>query len=128
MVAKLKILVVEDTPILQKAIQYILQNHFDIHIVGDGKQAIETPLDAYKAIVMDIGLPQINGIEATKLIRSKSNYGRVIPILAYTTHDNSVKSECLAAGMDMFLTKPAPATQLINTLWQLIETSSRYAC
>ena len=101
---KIEVLIVEDTLIAQIVMEDIIRNcGYDCKCVVSGEDAVSIA-EQYNLIFMDIGLPGIDGIEATRRIRSK---GVKIPILALTAHGTEkCKKECFTAGMDDFYKKP----------------------
>lgn len=112
----LKILIVEDNELNQKfaiAVVTKLGHSFDLAI--NGKQGLEKyHSKSYDLILMDIQMPEMNGIECTIAIRNQEKItGAHIPIIAVTAfameHD---KKNCMDAGMDDFLTKPYKPTEL----------------
>ncbi len=117
----LNMLVVEDTHSNQMVIQLLLsrQGH-NVYIANNGKEAVDfvkenkQPLDL---ILMDISMPQMDGITATKILRRD---GFTIPIIALTAHAlENDKERCLSAGMDSFLSKPIRKRDLNSTLCAL---------
>lgn len=103
------ILVVEDIAIQQKVVQFILDKLGCSYEFADtGQQAITLfKQNRYGLILMDIGLPDINGMEVTKKIRELENQHSHVPIVALTAnYDESYKPMCLAIGMDDFVIKP----------------------
>jgi CheY-like chemotaxis protein len=78
----------------------------------------------WDAVVMDNQMPELNGLEATRLIREleeKEHRGRT-PILAMTANtQKEVGDACLAAGMDAVLTKPAESSSLRTAMVRLLE-------
>jgi CheY-like chemotaxis protein len=102
------VLIVEDNEVLRKLFQTQLKV---LKLTGDeavnGQQAVEkVTSNNYGMILMDISMPVMDGIEATRLIRlfeQENKKGRV-PIIAVT--GISDRESCLAAGMDDFMTKP----------------------
>ncbi len=107
MSATITILVVEDVVIAQKIAKMILQDlGCQVDIARNGHEAIKmTEVRCYDLIFMDIGLPDINGIEVTEKIREK--HGGKIPIIALTANSNSYyQASCLKAGMNDFIEKP----------------------
>jgi len=74
-------------------------------IVANGKLVVEACLDNdFDAILMDIEMPELDGIQATRNIRS---FNQLIPIIAVTAYANEKnKDECTKAGMNAFLAKP----------------------
>jgi len=108
------ILLVEDNPVNQKMTSLMLSKAgYCVEVAGNGEEALElfkkSP-DGYDLILMDINMPKMDGLEATRQIRSlemKFTPKTRIPILALTANVlNDFKEKCLAAGMDDFLTKP----------------------
>lgn len=118
----LKILLVEDNMLNQKFAKVTLgkQGHI-IDIAENGKIAIEKfKTETYDLILMDIQMPILNGIEATKEIREiekKQEQAEPIKIIAITAFAlNNKREECLAAGMDNFLAKPFKPKELIRMI------------
>jgi len=74
----------------------------------------------YGAILMDMHMPKMDGIEATKIIRKKDGYSKV-PILAMTANAfQEDKIRCIAAGMNSFITKPVPPEELYSALLEAL--------
>lgn len=123
-IRSLKILLVEDNMLNQKFAKVTLtkQGHF-LDIAENGKVAIEKfKQETYDLILMDIQMPIMSGIEATKEIRRIEQEKKVEPIkiIAITAFalDNK-REECMAAGMDNFLAKPFKPNQLITMIDQI---------
>lgn len=109
MINTVSVLVVEDTTIMQKMAKIILTDlACKIDIAEDGKKALDMfKQNSYNIIFMDIGLPDINGVDVTKAIRNLENNQSHVPIIALTAnYDESYKPVCLNAGMDDFMLKP----------------------
>ena len=94
-------------------------------VYGNGKLLTEAFRSVqpgeYDAILMDVQMPEMNGLEATKAIRNSENpLGRTIPIVAMTANAFSEDVEqCLAAGMDAHVTKPIDIAALEKALNRL---------
>lgn len=117
----LSILYVEDNPVNQKLIQMMLANlGFDIDIAENGKDAVEMAShNYYNIIFMDIQMPEMDGIEATRKIVSNSGPRPII--IAITANLGEVdKPKCFEAGMNDFLHKPVQQEELKLALikWQ----------
>lgn len=115
-VRPLRILLAEDNEVNRRLAQRLLekQGHTVIMAV-DGAEAVAIfSREAPDLILMDMQMPQLDGIEATRAIReSEKIRGLHTPIIALTAHAMSSDREtCLAAGMDGFITKPIHAEDL----------------
>ena len=105
-----RVLVAEDHPINQQIIREVLeQAGAVVTLVGDGREAVTAVGDAcgkFDVVLMDIQMPTMDGLEATRLIRGECSAWR-LHIIAMTAHAMTEEKErCLAAGMDDHLTKP----------------------
>jgi two-component system, sensor histidine kinase and response regulator len=118
------ILLAEDNWVNQKLAVGILQNlGHSVAVASNGQQAVErAAVESFDLILMDVQMPVMDGLTATRLIRASSeNRSRATPIAAMTAHALAGDREmCLAAGMDEYLTKPirtADVAQLIGRLF-----------
>lgn len=103
----LKILLVEDEPIAQIIVQNIIEKAgYDLDIVNSTKQAfLLLKKNTYDLIFMDLGLPEVSGLDFTKEI--KKNFKLKTPIIAVTAFNtDSKKEECIKSGFYEFLEKP----------------------
>jgi CheY-like chemotaxis protein len=120
------ILLVEDNAINQKIIILSLKNHVrNIDIANNGKDALDKfGTTKYNLILMDIQMPVINGIAATKKIRElESTSNTQTPIIAITANALSGDKEaCLAAGMNDYISKPFQVEVLVNKMKVLLES------
>jgi CheY-like chemotaxis protein len=119
----LDILVAEDTPFNQKFIQRLLDrwNH-RATIVGNGKDALEAlKKQAFDVVLMDVQMPQLNGLETTRAIRVDEQETRHhIPIIAMTAHAiKGDRERCLEAGMDEYVSKPIDSEKLFDAIEKL---------
>lgn len=115
-----RVLVVEDERINQRVIGHFLrQMGLDATFVEDGLKAVEAATSApWDVVLMDLRLPGIDGVEATRRIRAHPGLGR-LPIFALTANaGTSDRAACLAAGMDDFFTKPIRREALAAALAQ----------
>ncbi len=116
-VAALRILAAEDNPTNQLVLTTVLATFgLDVDIVGDGRQAVEAwRSGAYDLVLMDIQMPVMDGVAATRAIRAaEAQEGRArTPIIALSANamTHQVK-EYLEAGMDMHVAKPIQLTRL----------------
>ncbi len=119
----LRILLVEDNVFNQKIAVGLLEN-YEIIIASNGIEALKAlRQEQFDLVLMDIQMPEMDGLEATKLIRdSKSSVlDHNIPIIAMTAHAmEGDKEECLKAGMNDYISKPIDPEKLINAINKLI--------
>ncbi len=120
-----RILLVEDNQVNQYVAQELLQEvGLDCDIAGNGVEAIESlksaPEDApYTVVLMDCQMPEMDGYETTRCIRSGviSEAYRKIPIIAMTANAmQGDKEKCFTAGMDAYLSKPLDTSAMLSTL------------
>ena len=117
-----RILVAEDNRTNQKLIQGLLRRlGCEVDIASDGREAVELhSLRPYAAILMDLQMPGMDGLEATGEIRRRASVGVQIPIIALTANALPEDHErCLQAGMNLFLTKPVSRDDLVRALGQV---------
>ena len=120
---KLQILLAEDNKVNQILATRILENlGHHVTVAENGKQAVDmVALHTYDLILMDMLMPEMAGLEATRLIRS-SEQTRHTPIIAITA--NATESDmqiCLEAGMDAFLSKPFKKEDLVSIIHKVLK-------
>jgi PAS domain S-box-containing protein len=111
-----RVLVAEDTVTNQMLIKRLLSRvGVDVVIVSDGQDAIDAGMNGdFDVILMDIQMPKMSGLEATKTLRDN---GLVTPIIALTAHAMKGDEEkCLKSGCNDYLSKPINVTKLMNVL------------
>jgi CheY-like chemotaxis protein len=110
------VLVVEDNPIVRRIAQLHLRRYaIDVHTAIDGIEAVEANhLHNYDLILMDVQLPRMNGLDATKRIRAREKLSgnRRVPIIAVTA--SAMRSSCIEAGMDDYVDKPADYDRILK--------------
>jgi CheY-like chemotaxis protein len=92
---------------------------YRVEIAADGRDALEMFVPGrFFAILMDMQMPEMDGLEATRQIRQReTTAGGRVPIIALTANVMAGDRErCLAAGMDDFLTKPFKKSELATKL------------
>jgi CheY-like chemotaxis protein len=105
----LDILLAEDHPVNQQVTRLMLAKlGYDLHVVSTGRDAVEAAqLRPYDLILMDVQMPEMDGLEASRCIRHLGNRIHQPRISAITTNFlQSDREACYAAGMDDFLPKP----------------------
>ena len=118
--APARILVVEDNPVNQKVVTAVLRKRgFSIDLANDGQEAIGKLKDAgggYDLVLMDVQMPVLDGLEATRIIRRDAQW-KDLPIIAMTAHAMTGDRErCLEAGMNGYISKPVHPAHLLTTV------------
>ena len=116
----LHILLAEDNVVNQKLATKILANWgHSIVVASSGKEAVEaSEKERFDLILMDIQMPDLDGFEATQIIREREkDGGGRLPIVAMTAHAmKGDKEKCLAAGMDDYVSKPINRDELFSVI------------
>ena len=116
-----RLLVVEDNPVNQAVARGILKAlGYAIDVATNGRQALNALKKRdYNLVFMDLQMPEMDGFEATRLIRSGEAgvLNPAVPIVAMTAHTRDIdRQNCLAAGMDDYLAKPFRPEQVAALL------------
>ncbi len=115
------LLYAEDDALIRENLLYILRDFFDeILIVNNGKEALEVYREKEpSAVLLDICMPEINGLEVAKQIRKADES---VPIIMLTGHsDRERLLEAVELKLEAYLVKPVDYTQLNKTLTRTIE-------
>ncbi|MFZ1814446.1 MAG: response regulator [Rhizobiaceae bacterium] len=121
------VLVAEDNGVNQILITRILeQSGLSYEVVSDGEMAVELcRTRSPRIVLMDISMPRLNGIDATRLIREQENGTRRVPIIAVTAHALEEDIErCMACGMDDFIAKPISPQKLLARIGEWLGRES----
>jgi len=111
-----RILIVEDTPALQElALHFLRRAGLSAELARNGRDGVEKAIDGeFDVILMDIQMPEMDGYQATQLLREKGYDKPIIAMTANATADD--QKRCLASGFDAFIPKPINKDGLYNTL------------
>ncbi len=116
----LNILLAEDNPINQKmAVNLLGKQGHHVVVAGNGRQTLEIyETGNFDLILMDVQMPEMNGLEATQAIREKEKETQGhIPIIAMTAHAmKGDREHCLEAGMDGYISKPIQVQELFKVI------------
>ena len=122
--SELNILVAEDNPVNQKMTLVMLERRgARVTVVSNGRQAVEaTRRERFDLILMDVQMPEMDGLEATEIIRRELTVaGGCPPIIALTAHAmKGDREKFLAAGMDDYLSKPMAPQKLYRAVEQAV--------
>lgn len=121
-----RILLVDDHPVNRKVARLFLEPFgFDITEAADGQEALDLGMEQYDLVLMDINMPKVGGIEATRLFRANEEAGHHTPIVALTADAMPDQIEaCLAVGMDAHISKPILMDRLIETVTSLLHVET----
>ena len=122
-----RLLVVEDNQVNQKVVTAVLRKRgFVIELANDGREALaklETGGD-FDLVLMDVQMPGLDGLEATRLIRQDPRW-KALPIVAMTAHAmTGDKERCLEAGMNGYISKPVHPSHLLTTVDEFLANRS----
>ena len=113
-----RVLLVEDEPVNREVTLGLLEDvDLSIDVAADGVEALELAgINEYDLILMDMQMPRMDGLEATRRIRQLPA-GAVVPILAMTANAFAEdRRRCMDAGMDDFITKPVDPETLFSVI------------
>jgi CheY-like chemotaxis protein len=116
----LRVLLAEDSLMNQKLATGLLEKHgHTVTVANNGREAVgATKSQSFDVVLMDVEMPEMDGLEATAVIRQEERQsGEHIPIIALTAHAMTGDRErCLEAGMDDYVSKPIRSEQLFEAL------------
>jgi DNA-binding NarL/FixJ family response regulator len=118
-----RVLVVDDDPLVRSALALMLGGESDIEVVGEaGDGAVGIQLAGSLApdvVLMDIRMPRLNGLEATRRLRDRDEPPRVIVLTTFDADDHVF--EALAAGADGFLLKDTPPAEIVAAIRKVVD-------
>lgn len=114
---KPKVLLVEDDPLIQYLHHYLLSDlGYEVDVAKNAAESLALARHSFDLILLDIGLPDLNGIEVAKKIRIYPNHINT-PIFAVTAYaDPATEKDCLKAGVTRVLHKPVERNTLAEIL------------
>jgi PAS domain S-box-containing protein len=121
------VLLVEDHPVNQMLAGTLLKKWgYEVEVANNGQEAVDMfARQSWDVILMDMLMPVMGGLEATRLIRATEAAGQHTPIIAMTANAMEVdRQACLDAGMDAHVAKPFHAANLQNTIARALDNRS----
>lgn len=123
-ITKAKILLVEDDKLAQKYIQTVFAEHnISISIANNGQEALTLTEKPFDLVFMDIGLPDMNGFDVAKTIKTKHPNCSIIILTAHA-RDTDIYQTLNDDGLDGFLQKPASTQELLSALEDCLGSTS----
>jgi len=122
-----KILLVEDNEMNRDMLSRRLQRKgFEVAMATDGRQGVEmAAAGSYDLILMDMSLPEVDGWEATRLLRAAPTT-KTVPIIALTAHAMAGdRDKAIEAGCDDYDTKPIELERLLGKIQALLDRNHR---
>jgi PAS domain S-box-containing protein len=119
----IQVLLVEDHPVNQVLARTLLKKWgYEVEVANNGQEAVDLfARQVWDVILMDMQMPVMGGLGATRLIRASEPTGRHTPIIAMTANAmESDQQECLAAGMDAYVSKPFNPAALKKAIEQTL--------
>jgi DNA-binding NarL/FixJ family response regulator len=115
---EIRVLLVDDDPLVRSALSLMIGGQPDIRVIGeasDGRAGVDLALrDRPDVVLMDIRMPVLNGLEATRELHSRPDPPRVIVLTTFDADDYVVGA--VAAGADGFVLKDTPPAEIIQAI------------
>ena len=113
-----RLLIVDDDPLVRSALTFMLGGQHDLEVVGeagDGREGVTRAAELKPDVVlMDIRMPRLNGLDATRRLLASDDPPRVIVLTTFDADEYVV--EALAAGADGFLLKDTPPPEVVDAI------------
>lgn len=119
----INLLIADDHQLIADGISKILENEKtigEIHIANNGRDAVDKVMMKFiDCVIMDINMPVLNGLEATKLIKQQKPFVKVIVVSMLS--DASIVSKMMKAGADAFINKDTGKTELLKAIDKVMQ-------
>ena len=116
-----RVLVAEDEPNIVESLRFLLERAgYDLTICGNGRDALKVATESrHDVMVLDVMLPEMNGLDVLRALRADPD-ARKLPVLMLTAKgQREDREDALAAGADMFISKPFSNAELVEAVGEL---------
>ena len=128
-VNQIRILLVDDEPLIRAGLRMILDGSSGITVVGEAGDGLDAAARVAEldpdVVLMDVRMPRCDGVEATRAIRARPNPPTVVMLTAFDTDDFLLRA--LDAGASGFLLKHTPPTQLVTAIQQAVDGTMAFS-
>jgi DNA-binding NarL/FixJ family response regulator len=123
----IKILIVDDHPVVAEGLRCLINAHRDMEVVGlagNGREAVRQALEKKPdVVIMDNAMPELNGIEATRVIRERGEHTRVLMLSMHST--STYVHRALQAGASGYVLKESVGGELVDAI-RSVHAGRRY--
>jgi len=117
----IRVLLVDDHQVMRQALSRMLHNHPEIHVAGqasNGLEAVERALElSPNVVLMDVSMPGLNGVEATRMIKTQRPEVRIIGLSMYG--DDQIVQKMQQAGAEGFMNKSVSSDELLQAIYEI---------
>ena len=120
-----KMLTVDDSPSVRKLVKFTLKaKGYEASSAGDGLQALDLlKQEVFDAIILDINMPRMNGLEFLSAIKADDRYAGMPVIMLTTEGQDDDKDKAVALGATAYMVKPFKPTQLLMLLEKILPST-----
>ena len=117
-----KMLTVDDSPSVRKLVKFTLKaKGFQVSSAADGVEALDLmKQEDFDAIILDINMPRMNGLEFLKNIKENGQYASIPVIMLTTEGQDDDKDKAIALGATAYMVKPFKPTQLLTLIEKIV--------
>ena len=117
-----KMLTVDDSPSVRKLVKFTLKaKGYQVSSAADGAEALDlVKQEDFDAIILDINMPRMNGLEFLKHIKAHDQYASIPVIMLTTEGQDDDKDKAVALGATAYMVKPFKPTQLLTLLEKIV--------
>jgi len=120
-----KVLTVDDSPSVRKLVEFTLKaKGFGVSSAGNGLEALALMAgERFDAVILDINMPQMNGLEFLQKIRTDQAYAAIPVVMLTTEGQDEDKDKAISLGATAYIVKPFKPTQLLSLLEKILPAS-----